>query len=288
MGPGRAPWPRVGVQRGEAEAPLPPTRASAETQLHPPAGTHAEPARGRSCSPAEVRGGTGRRRDANENGAGKAARSDRRRWGTARSPRAWVSRGRGCGRSWGSWPRRRSGTELLQPCGTRQRRAGAYPGSSYRCRGVSGDLRARSRRHCGDSSRTIKPPGAGAEPGARAAFHAPRVNGGSCLGAPRALGRVGPPIPAAPVTHTRSGPVLRSQDWEPTRGQLRTGESVYCRGNLRFRPFDPKISSRLRGLRSSSPHSCDELLGAQRAVGEQRARLPRRFSLCRATMQRVL
>ncbi|XP_062362185.1 collagen alpha-1(I) chain-like [Cinclus cinclus] len=100
-------------------------------------------------------------------------------------------------------------------------------------------------------------------------------------GRPTGSRRAGAAHPCASRHPHRSG----ARFWDPgTRNPQgdSSGPARACAAaaNPLFRPSDPGPSSRLRGLRSSSPHSCDELFGARGAAGDRSARLPPRFSLC--------
>ncbi|XP_069653750.1 collagen alpha-1(I) chain-like [Haliaeetus albicilla] len=269
----------------EAGAPSPwPSEGTAPS----PAGTHAGPARGRGRVPGCGAGG----------GRQKARRKRERRGessgerpplcgGLAGAPGPWASPGRGCGRSWGSWPRRRSGTEpSRRRCGTRQRRAGpspALPGGSSRYRRGPADPLARGRRRCGGPSRPAGPPGAGAEPGHGPPSTLPRSTAEAAW-APHGLSARAGRSPPGPLRPRRPppgpGPAPVSRGSARTRGRLRPGEGVCRCGKPRFRPFDPKSAPRPPDLRSPRPYLCDELLGAKRAAAGQSARLPPRFSLC--------
>ncbi|XP_029869890.1 proline-rich protein 2-like [Aquila chrysaetos chrysaetos] len=240
-------------------------------------------------------GGAGRRRDTNENGAGKAAGSDRRCVGVRPEPpargraRAGTAAARG-----GLGPEGEAGRS--SPGGAAGRDSGGRDRPRL-CRAVppatGGGPRTpspRGRRRCGGPSRPAGPTGSRSGARARAALHAPEVNGRSCLGAPRALGQGGPlahgPPPPQQPEHTTPtpppgpGPAPVSRGSARTRGRLRPGEGVCRCGKPRFRPFDPKSAPRPPDLRSPRPYLCDELLGAQRDAAGQSARLPPRFSLC--------
>ncbi|XP_030362463.1 collagen alpha-1(I) chain-like [Strigops habroptila] len=152
-------------------------------------------------------------------------------------------------------------------------------GSSSRCRRGPWDP---LRRAPVALPRPRKPARAtGRRSGARApaALCVPGVNGRSCAGAPRGLGRAGacrlraPPTPPAPTLPREFGGSAR------TRGRLWPGESVCRCGESVFRPSGPKSAPRPPGLRYPDPYSCDEPLGCQWVLAGHGVRLPPRFSL---------